>query len=225
MCMGKKERDIQQATLFQAIQRQFPSCKKRGGSEPRLRREPARPLVSSACLACFPGGGNRVLPSPRTVEARGQPSVPQQHASPSLVLNDYNQGNVKSHKKTALRFKTKICVFIPTLLFFKTRKKKNHQLLEFKQEMMIPFILLQMSCSSSPAISPSHSALTRMWTGIKDQITNLKVTQSQQWGGTSASRIRNKLCCLPYVPDSMLMPFSIKEEIPTLVTTRKVSLC
>lgn len=125
MCMGKKERDIQQATLFQAIQRQFPSCKKRGGSEPRLRRKPARPLVSSACLACFPGGGNRVLPSPRTVEALGQPSVPQQHASPSLVLNDYNQGNVKSHKKTALRFKTKICVFIPTLLFFKTRKKKK----------------------------------------------------------------------------------------------------
>lgn len=164
MCMGKKERDIQQATLFQAIQRQFPSCKKREGSEPRLRRKPARPLVSSACLACFPGEGDRVLPSPRTVEALGQPSVPQQHASLSLVLNDYNQGNVKSHKKTALRFKTKRYVnLFPLLLFFKTRKKKkNTNCLNSNKEMMIPFILLQMSCSSSPAISPSHSALTRM---------------------------------------------------------------
>lgn len=133
LCAWVREREIQQATLFQAIQRQLLSCRKREGSEPRLRRKPARPRVASACLACFPGEGDRVLPSPRTVEALGQPSVPQQHAALSLILNDYNQGNAKSHKKTALRFKAKRDVYLfPLLLFFKTSKKKKHQLLEFK---------------------------------------------------------------------------------------------
>lgn len=119
LCAWVREREIQQATLFQAIQRQLLSCRKREGSEPRLRRKPARPLVSSACLACFPGEGDRVLPSPRTVEALGQPSVPQQHAALSLILNDYNQGNAKSHKKTALRFKAKRYVYLFPLLGIK----------------------------------------------------------------------------------------------------------
>ena len=99
-------------------------------SEPGLRRKPGRPLVY-ACLACFPGEGNRALLSPRTVAGSWPTFCSPKHGSLSLVLvfNEYNQGNMKSHM-TALRLKTKrYVIFISISLIFKTRKKKqkHHQ--------------------------------------------------------------------------------------------------
>jgi hypothetical protein len=95
-------------------------------SEPGLRRKPGRPLVY-ACLACFPGEGNRALLSPRTVAGSRPTFCSPKHGSLSLVLvfNEYNQGNVKSHM-TALRLKTKrYVIFISISLIFKTKQNKK----------------------------------------------------------------------------------------------------